>query len=113
MQEHIITGGNLPELLSFLEEKQDNKEISNVEVQPEYVENSKTLGVELTTIVLTGLVDFIGSLIIEFYKTKLSKTRQNEIVITKKNKSGDEIQIILKNLNLQEVQNKLMDFLDE
>jgi hypothetical protein len=111
MDNYVINGENLQDLLDYIEDQQDANELpSDFSTQPEFIENKETLSVALAAIALTGLAGVVSTVLIEFFKKQLAKKSQNEITITRKNERGEEIKVTLKNLSIDNVESEVKRF---
>lgn len=113
MNNFLFKGENLQELLYFIEEQEDKNQLPpEIAYNTEYIESSETLSVSLATIAITGVVSIVSSLVIEFFKKKITEKSSNEITYTRKGKNGAEIKITLKNLTFDNVEKEVQRFLD-
>jgi len=112
MEQIEISGKDLEKLLTHLEDVVDGEDMSeSVRIQPTYVEYGEDLDVALTSVVLSGILGAITSVLTDYFKKRVNASIENEVVLTRKNSKGDEIKITLKNRSSQEVEAQLKAFM--
>jgi len=112
MNNIILKGESIQELLYYIENQEDENMLPDgISYEPEFTESNETLSVSLAAIAISGLAGVISSVLIEFFKKKITQKAQNEITYTRLNEKGEEIKITLSNLTIENVESEVKKFM--
>lgn len=112
-----IAGNDLPDFLDFVETELEkdksaaSSKYDGLDYEEESTENPKIFSVEIIGLLLTGTIQVITTMIIEYFKHKLNSGKNSEITLKRENDTVNISSVTFKGLSQEEAEKKLKELI--